>query len=155
MDGEHVFSAAIVLIMVCIALPYNAADSAAMDAALDLLQHMANRGNSNIRSKCQKLVQLHAIANGSRPATMHDSSSAGFQYDLAREVAAIQPQQPILQMPSFPQVEYDFSFLPLDVGHDDQLTWKDSYTNPHFNMDAIYIDMAETMLDIRGDVEDM
>ncbi|POR32016.1 Uncharacterized protein TPAR_07755, partial [Tolypocladium paradoxum] len=48
MDGEHIFSATIVLVMVCAAFPSNAANTAAMNAGLGLLRSMGERGNSHM-----------------------------------------------------------------------------------------------------------
>lgn len=62
MDGEHVFSAAIVLVMVCVALPTNPANTAAMNAGLDLLRAMAERGNSHIAARYELLAHLRAAA---------------------------------------------------------------------------------------------
>ena len=61
MDGEHAFSAAIILVMINIAFPYNARDRAAMDMALNLLDGIAEKGNSLIKSLYQLLVNLHPI----------------------------------------------------------------------------------------------
>ncbi len=47
MDGEHVFSATIVLVLVCGAFPANDASADAMKVGMDLLRGMAERGGSN------------------------------------------------------------------------------------------------------------
>ena len=77
MDGEHAFSAAIVLTMVCVAFPYNAEDTAAMDAALELLQLMAHLGNRHIEARYQLLAHLRSTISppaaapaASAPATV-------------------------------------------------------------------------------------
>ncbi|KAK2771458.1 Transcriptional activator [Onygenales sp. PD_12] len=58
MDGEHAFSAAIILVMINVAFPYNARDRAAMKLALDVLNGMAERGNAHIRSLHRLLLSL-------------------------------------------------------------------------------------------------
>lgn len=72
MDGEHVFSASIVLVMVCLALPTNPVNIAAMNAGLDLLRGMAERGNSHMGARRELLAHLCATA----------AAGAGL-YDLA------------------------------------------------------------------------
>jgi proline utilization trans-activator len=67
MDGEHLFSAAIILVMVNIAFPQNARDRAAMELALDVMNGMAEKGNSYIKS-------LHRLLMNLSPPTEKDSS---------------------------------------------------------------------------------
>lgn len=64
MDGEHVFSASIVLVMVCFALPTNPANTAAMNAGLEILRGMAERGNSYMGARRDLLIHLWASASG-------------------------------------------------------------------------------------------
>ncbi|OJD12488.1 hypothetical protein AJ78_06928 [Emergomyces pasteurianus Ep9510] len=59
MDGEHAFSAAIILVMINIAFPYNVRDRAAMKLALDVLNSMAEKGNLHIRSLHRLLHNLY------------------------------------------------------------------------------------------------
>lgn len=61
MDGEHAFSAALVLVMINVAFPFNAEDAAAMEAALELLREMAERGNSHIRARHLLLMDLRSV----------------------------------------------------------------------------------------------
>ena len=58
MDGEHAFSAAIILVMMCIAFPFSNENTSAMNQALDLLQGMAERGNSNLAARYRLLDQV-------------------------------------------------------------------------------------------------
>jgi proline utilization trans-activator len=152
MDGEHVFSAAIVLIMVCISFPYDANHISAMDTALDLLQRMADRGNSHIGAKCAKLVHLRSMSPGLRAMGPSGLTPPGItQTNPSDEVNIMLPQdQSLLQVASFPQVRYDFPFLPLDMDHDDFLTWEEGYTNVDFNIDGNlddYTNMAQMILE--------
>jgi len=62
MDGEHAFSAAIILVMINIAFPYNEKDRAAMNMALEVLNGIAEKGNSNIKSLHRLLLSLHPMA---------------------------------------------------------------------------------------------
>jgi len=66
MDGEHAFSAAIVLVMVCGAFPRSrdaraVACSRAMHAGLALLRGMGQRGNSHMGARYELLEHLRAI----------------------------------------------------------------------------------------------
>ncbi|KAH8803507.1 C6 transcription factor [Xylogone sp. PMI_703] len=58
MDGEHLFSAAIILVMVNIAFPCNARDHTAMKSALDVMNSMAEKGNAHLKSLNQLLLNL-------------------------------------------------------------------------------------------------
>ena len=58
MDGEHLFSAAIILVMVNIAFPQNVRDRAAMDLALEVMKGVAEKGNSHIKSLHRLLLNL-------------------------------------------------------------------------------------------------
>lgn len=58
MDGEHLFSAAIILVMVNIAFPQNSRDYAAMKLALEVMKGVAEKGNSHIKSLYQLLLNL-------------------------------------------------------------------------------------------------
>jgi proline utilization trans-activator len=58
MDGEHLFSAAIILVMVNIAFPPNPRDRAAMELALDTMNGIAEKGNTHIKSLHRLLLNL-------------------------------------------------------------------------------------------------
>lgn len=65
MDGEHIFSATIVLAMVCAAFPTSAANLAAMNTGLGLLRSMAERGNSQTGVRYERLSRfLSAVLHG-------------------------------------------------------------------------------------------
>ncbi|OBT83385.1 hypothetical protein VE02_08370 [Pseudogymnoascus sp. 03VT05] len=61
MDSEHAFSAAIILMMVNIAFPYNAGDRAAMNMAMEVLNGIVHKGNSHIRSLHRLLLSLYPM----------------------------------------------------------------------------------------------
>ncbi|KAL6703645.1 Transcriptional activator [Coniothyrium glycines] len=69
MDGEHVFSAAIVLVMVCGAFPDTAQNTQAMHGGLHLLRGMAHRGNSHIGARHELLAHLKSILMPDRDQT--------------------------------------------------------------------------------------
>lgn len=61
MDGEHIFSATIVLVMVCVAFPDNERNTSAMNAGLELLKGMAQRGNSHMGARYELLAHLRNV----------------------------------------------------------------------------------------------
>ncbi|KAK4445132.1 proline utilization trans-activator [Podospora aff. communis PSN243] len=70
MDGEHVFSAAIVLVMVCAAFPTRPSTTHAMNTGLDLLRDMAERGwNSHMKARYELLAHLRYVFLPGEPAT--------------------------------------------------------------------------------------
>lgn len=73
MDGEHIFSASIVLVMVCAAFPANAANTMAMNAGLSLLRGMGERGNSHMGARYELLAKLHS---GVMPGAVIQSTTA-------------------------------------------------------------------------------
>lgn len=60
MDGEHAFSAALVLVMANVAFPYDERDATAMEQALSVLKDMAERGNEYIRARHALLLNLRS-----------------------------------------------------------------------------------------------
>lgn len=60
MDSEHAFSAAIVLVMVCVTFPTNQQTTNSMNAALELLRSMSKRGNSHMAARYELLDRLRA-----------------------------------------------------------------------------------------------
>lgn len=84
MDGEHAFSAAIILVMVNIAFPYNARDRAAMNMALEVLSGIADKGNAHIKSLHRLLLSLY-------PMTRLDNSDESMVQKQAPEALAPLP----------------------------------------------------------------
>lgn len=60
MDSEHAFSAAIVLVMVCVAFPAERQNTDSMHAALDLLRSMSQKGNSHMAARFELLDRIRA-----------------------------------------------------------------------------------------------
>lgn len=92
MDGEHVFSAAIVLVLVCAALPSRPSSTKAMNAGLDLLREMAERGwNSHMGARYELLAHLRAVflpGEEVPPATPAFSSPTSAAWSAVRSPAA-------------------------------------------------------------------
>lgn len=60
MDGEHAFSAALVLVMANVAFPYNDRHARSMTSAMSILETMADKGNEYIRARHELLVKLQS-----------------------------------------------------------------------------------------------
>jgi proline utilization trans-activator len=58
MDSDYAFSAAIVLVMVCVVFPTDEENTESMNAALDLLRGISHRGNSHLAARYRLLAQL-------------------------------------------------------------------------------------------------
>lgn len=80
MDGEHAFSAALVLVMANVAFPYNDRDARSMNSALSILDSMANKGNEYIRARHELLLNLRSAM--SEQAGRIDSPSGSAPYDM-------------------------------------------------------------------------
>jgi proline utilization trans-activator len=115
MDGEHAFSAAIVLVMVCIAFPASRSDIASMDQALELLRGMAEKGNTYIAARYQLLFDLRSLI--SLPPSNIASTSP--------TVAMSQ------QNTTFVEVDQMLSY---DVGDVDLGLWEEGYMNPDYDI---------------------
>jgi proline utilization trans-activator len=73
LDGEYIFSAALLLVMVNAAFPPNENNARAMETALSLLRGMADRGNTYLGARHVLLLELRA-AIGPRPAEANDAA---------------------------------------------------------------------------------
>ncbi|OGM43822.1 C6 transcription factor [Aspergillus bombycis] len=66
LDGEYIFSAALLLVMVNAAFPHNETNSRAMETALNLLRGMADRGNTYLGSRHSLLLELQSAIGPNR-----------------------------------------------------------------------------------------
>lgn len=133
MDGEHCFSAAIVLVLVCLAFPYSEQDFTAMDSGLRLLQLMVDRGNNNMAPRLQLLQQVRSCITTplgvTIPAQFTPSSDDAFQ------TAQLDPM-----VSSFPHVDNAaLGELWLDSSPGDFSLWEEGYTSqgPHMEYDLL------------------
>ncbi|KAH0290669.1 hypothetical protein M436DRAFT_71081 [Aureobasidium namibiae CBS 147.97] len=115
MDGEHAFSAAIVLVMVCVAFPASKSDIASMDQSLELLRGMAEKGNTYIAARHQLLFDLRSLI--SLPST-----------NIASTPPAVATSQ---QTMTFVEVDPMLSY---DVGDVDLGLWEEGYMNPDYDI---------------------
>lgn len=133
MDGEHCFSAAIVLILVCLAFPYNEEDFAAMDSSMRLLALTVDRGNSNMASRLQLLEQVRSIIT--TPIGVPLPAHVPFYMGSDEPAHNTQPNPMVT---SFPHVNLDelWATSSSDNFADFNL-WEEGYTtqDPHIEYD--------------------
>ena len=86
MDGEYIFSAALLLVMVNAAFPHNETNARAMETALKILRNMADRGNTYLGSRHSLLLELRAsiipnpVVNDSEAASTPDHRNQSFMF---------------------------------------------------------------------------
>ncbi|KAG5297274.1 C6 transcription factor [Histoplasma ohiense] len=112
MDGEHAFSAAIILVMINIAFPYNLRDRAAMVLALDVLNGMAEKGNLHIRSLHRLLLGLYHTVIPSPTESGNKPASA------APEHEHMSPQPAELAPPETSPTEHRPEPQPIQLPHE-------------------------------------
>ena len=77
MDGEHAFSAALLLVIMNAAFSHNEDDEKFKNMALNLLQTMADRGNHYLKSRHALLIDLqNSIEQKLRPARQSTGASS-------------------------------------------------------------------------------
>ncbi|PGH05060.1 hypothetical protein GX51_03158 [Blastomyces parvus] len=112
MDGEHAFSAAIILVMINIAFPYNTRDRPAMNLALDVLDGMAEKGNLHIRSLHRLLLNLyHTVIPLSADPDEESASATPARQSLSPPAEAAQPA--ISTIEPEPEHESESPLIPL------------------------------------------
>jgi proline utilization trans-activator len=134
MDGEHCFSAAIVLVLVCLAFPFNEEGFTAMDSALRMLQLMVDRGNANMAPRLQLLQQVRSCISTpvgiKLPVEFTPSSNDVLQN------AHLDP----MIFSSFPHLNNAaLGELWLDSSPGDFSLWEEGYTSqdPHMEYDLL------------------
>ncbi|KGO74194.1 Transcription factor, fungi [Penicillium italicum] len=159
LDGEYIFSAALLLVMVNAAFPPNETSTRAMETALNLLRGMADRGNTYLDSRHSLLLELRAairprpteeketdatsfLAAGQKgpvtPMTEHGVNPSTVLPDSSIELAASQvltynwPQQP--DIPSFRDIAFQFDL------NDDPALWEGALDQIDIDMDTDWIE---------------
>ncbi|KIW05348.1 uncharacterized protein PV09_03864 [Verruconis gallopava] len=133
MDGEHCFSAALVLVLVCLAFPCGESEFKAMDSALRMLQLIVDRGNNNMAPRLQLLQQVRSSITTPAGVTIpaQFTPSAGD----ALHNAHLDPM-----MISFPHVDSAALGEPwLDSNSGDLSLWEEGYmsNDPHIEYDLL------------------
>ncbi|KAJ5779884.1 hypothetical protein N7457_007604 [Penicillium paradoxum] len=157
LDGEYIFSAALLLVMVNAAFPPNETSARAMETALNLLRGMADRGNTYLDSRHVLLLELRA-AIGPKPTEAKelaatDSLAAGLKVPVAPTKDGVNlsevpnsgidlttsqiltdhwPQQP--DIPSFRDIAFQFDL------NDDPALWEGALDQIDIDMDTDWIE---------------
>ncbi|KXG53348.1 Transcription factor [Penicillium griseofulvum] len=159
LDGEYIFSAALLLVMVNAAFPPDETNARAMETALSLLRGMADRGNTYLDSRHRLLLELQAaigprrteqnntdtansLAVGHRgpvtPMTENGANVSDNVPDSSAELAPSQvltynwPQQP--DLPSFRDIAFQFDL------NDDPALWEGALDQIDIDMDTDWIE---------------
>lgn len=139
MDGEHAFSAALILVMINVAFPYNARDGAAMDSALGVLRGMAERGNTHIRARHSLLMDLRSVI-GRLPSQQPSTSS--FIPALPEDRGAT-PAVTTSTPPRSLEPTTDFNDMSFDLNTTEDVNlWEEVSGNIGIGMDFDWIEAA-------------
>ncbi|KAJ0104007.1 Proline utilization trans-activator [Diaporthe amygdali] len=101
MDSDYAFSAAIVLVMVCVAFPTNEQNNQSMNAALELLRGISHRGNSHLAARYHLLAHLRAkfvpfaVPAASTASTPGPSNVGGFEIRSLSNNTTLSTVQPL------------------------------------------------------------
>ncbi|KAJ5083077.1 hypothetical protein N7532_012120 [Penicillium argentinense] len=149
LDGEYIFSAALLLVMVNAAFPHLETNARSMETALNLLRSMADRGNTYLGSRHSLLLELRAaigpkpVVNdvpGSSavmdaPATTNSGQATGTampEPELQPSVIA-EEWQPS-DLPSFQDISFQFDL------NDDPALWEGALNQIDIDMDTDWIE---------------
>ena len=113
MDGEHAFSAALVLVMANVAFPHNERDAASVELALSVLRGMAEKGNEYIRARHALLLNLRSTLSRQAKRRIitsnNQSSEESVDSDTIFEDSVHYPPEAETPRPTFQQFQ-DLSF---------------------------------------------
>ncbi|KAJ5567839.1 hypothetical protein N7535_007145 [Penicillium sp. DV-2018c] len=159
LDGEYIFSAALLLVMVNAAFPPNETNARAMETALSLLRGMADRGNTYIGARHVLLLELRA-AIGPKPVEAdnaavtdalasnprgHEAPEGDNGANIPREVqdtsADLVASQVLpddwpqnLDLPTFQDIAFQFDL------NDDPALWEGALDQIDIDMDTDWIE---------------
>ncbi|KAK5955665.1 Transcriptional activator [Knufia fluminis] len=145
MDGEHAFSAALVLVMANVAFPHNERDNTSMVQALSVLKGMAEKGNEYIRARHALLLSLRSAlscqANGrstpvtsqGRPRKGYASSGMGFEDSVS---FALESETPRPTFQQFQDLSFNFTV------EDNDAFWDEFSGDAQIGMDSEWIESA-------------
>ncbi|KAJ5884649.1 hypothetical protein N7495_009159 [Penicillium taxi] len=145
LDGEYVFSAALLLVMVNAAFPHNETNTRAMETALSLLRSMADRGNVYLSSRHSLLLELWAAigpkpVRKTSPMTSLNLTVHGNDHSVCpaiHETTSPAPDSTELQQPEMTSIQ-DISFQ-FDL-NDDPALWEGALDQIDIDMDTDWIE---------------
>lgn len=144
LDGEYVFSAALLLVMVNAAFPHNEGNARSMETALNLLRGMADRGNTYLGSRHSLLLELQSSIGSGPSAEGHltgdvpvnPSDSHTFS-PPAMQPTAMAPDWPLQDdLPPVPNISFNFDI------NDDPGLWEGVLDQIDIDMDTDWIESA-------------
>jgi len=141
MDGEHAFSAASVLVMIGVAFPLNQVDVASIDASLELLRSMADKGNTHTGAKLDLLLRLSSLV----PHTAAEHATLAVQLEpINLEATGMHSAFDIPDFAAMDDTEleelFTFDSNTLDFG-----LWEAGYTNADVSMEQEITQWKDTM----------
>ncbi|KAM3531301.1 hypothetical protein NHJ13051_000869 [Beauveria bassiana] len=167
MDGEHIFSATIVLVMVCAAFPASSVNMSAMNTGLGLLCSMSERGNTHIGARYEVLFRLLStvmpsgypvplgsmsrspalfLAPPADPSTLLAAAPLGEPERTMSDMNTYPARFPVIDMQTLSEPFYDESSTAgMDFG-----LWEEGFAYPTMDLD---LDLAGQQLpaDLTGD----
>ncbi|KAK1146201.1 Transcriptional activator [Aspergillus melleus] len=146
LDGEYVFSAALLLVMVNAAFPYNETNARSMGIALSLLRSMADRGNAYLASRHSLLIELQSAIGPNQgrrddlavgtPITPNSIPQPSPATNIASEQApVVSTEWPSQQdLPSMRDISFNFDI------NDDPGLWEEVLDQIDIDMDTDWIE---------------
>lgn len=145
LDGEYVFSAALLLVMVNAAFPPDDTNTRTMEMALALLRGMADRGNVYLASRHALLLELQASISPKRPDPAVESpvtASSGAHHTsptmnvLDERPPVVSTEWPLPQdLSSVRDISFNF-----DVTESDPGLWEEVLDQIDIDMDTDWIE---------------
>ncbi|PWY75308.1 C6 transcription factor [Aspergillus sclerotioniger CBS 115572] len=143
LDGEYVFSAALLLVMVNAAFPHNTANARAMEISISLLRSMADRGNTNLAARHSLLLELRSSIGHNRARTEGDAVEVPITPSSTQQTTPLNnvagpstnstwtPQQ---DLPSMQEISFNFDI------NDDPGLWEEVLGQIDIDMDTDWIE---------------
>ncbi|PWY88222.1 C6 transcription factor [Aspergillus heteromorphus CBS 117.55] len=143
LDGEYVFSAALLLVMVNAAFPHNEANARAMELSMTLLRNMADRGNTNLAARHSLLLELRSSIGPNRARKDGEVADAPVTPSSTQQT----PSNPVVEppagttmlaphqdLPSMQEISFNFDI------NDDPGLWEEVLDQIDIDMDTDWIE---------------
>lgn len=145
LDGEYIFSAALLLVMVNAAFPHNETNARAMETALNLLRGMADRGNTYLGSRHSLLLELQSAIGPNRarredvvveaPVTPNSTQQPTPSTNVVEEQPPEVSPWPLQQdLPTMRDITFNFDI------NDDSGLWEEVLHQIDIDMDTDWIE---------------
>ncbi|KAE8355649.1 C6 transcription factor [Aspergillus coremiiformis] len=145
LDGEYIFSAALLLVMVNAVFLHSETNARAMETALNLLRSMADRGNTYLASRHSLLLELQSAIGPNRtgkeevvveaPVSPNSTQQPTLPMNMVEEQAPVVSPWPLQQdLPTMRDIN-----LNLDINNDSGL-WEEVLRQIDIDMDTDWIE---------------